>query len=259
MFIFIILSAIVAIGVSGYSIMPQYYFMLSGMVLAPLSVYFLSKGDRFHVLLGVVSILWQYVILRKGWTVSKTSIQAIVLNERLRQESEQHRQTKEKMEYLAHHDPLTGLPNRRYFHEWVEDILLGARQTKSRLGFLVVDLDNFKHINDTLGHHVGDAVLEQVAKRIDGVRGDHFATRMGGDEFCIVAENIGGRRELDLLAEKLLAEVCWQANLQGQEVSVAASVGSALFPDDGDDLRTVIQFADKAMYENKKDRKAGDS
>jgi len=257
MFIFIILSTMVAVGVTGYSVMPQYSLLLNIMTLFPPTIFFFSKGDQVHLVLGVTSIIWQYVVLKKGWAVAKSSIKAIELNERLRQESEEHRQTKEQMEYLAYHDPLTGLANRRYFVEWVTKSLSRAKRAKTGIGFLVIDLNDFKEINDTLGHDVGDAVLEYVGKRIEGsVREGDFVTRMGGDEFCIVAENVGDRKDLDVLAKKLMDGLGGTVTLLGQELTISAGIGLSLFPEDGEDLRMVMKTADEAMYEDKKDRKS---
>ena len=249
MFIFIILSAMVAVSGIGYSVMPGYYVLLNSFTMMPLTVYFLLKWNQNHLVLALTALLWQAVVLAKALKVSASSIKAIELNERLQIESDEHRQTKEQMQHLAYHDTLTGLANRRYFQEAAHKSLSRAERSKGNVGFLVVDLDGFKAINDTYGHSVGDAVLVNVAKKLVlNVRDGDFVARMGGDEFCVVVENIEDKADLNAMAAKLLDAFEPEVTLEGHRLVIRASIGCSLYPDDGNNLEAVLIAADRAMY-----------
>jgi len=255
LFIFIILSAMVAVTSIGYSVMPNYYLLMNTFTMMPLTIYFLLKWDQNHFVLAVTSFIWQAVVLIKALKVSRSSIQAIELNERLQIKSDEHKQTKEQMRHLAYHDTLTGLANRRYFQEASQKSLSRAMRSKSNVGFLAVDLDGFKAINDTYGHSVGDGVLIHVAKLLlDNVRDGDFVARMGGDEFCVVAENLEANSDLNAMAVKLLAALDAPTTIEGHTLEVRASIGGSLYPADGRDLGAVLIAADRAMYKVKKSK-----
>ena len=144
------------------------------------------------------------------------------------------RKAEEQLHYLAHHDPLTGLPNRLLFNERLEHALERARRDRARCSLLFVDIDDFKDINDTLGHASGDALLQTVATRIQGiVRRSDTAARFGGDEFVVIAEEIAHGRYAARLAGKLLNAVSEPIELAGERIAVSASVGIGIYPHDG--------------------------
>ena len=153
---------------------------------------------------------------------------------------------------LAHHDPLTGLPNRTLFHQRLQHALGRAEQSGGMLAVLFIDLDRFKVINDTLGHESGDGLLQEVARRLTGcLRGGDTVSRLGGDEFVVLAEGLADESGGDVVARKLLAALAPPVTLAGRQFSVSASVGLSLAPRDGLDARTLLRNADTAMYRAK--------
>lgn len=149
----------------------------------------------------------------------------------------------------ASHDHLTGLANRRLFYDRLQQAIRHARRYHGKVGLLFLDLDRFKEINDTYGHHVGDAVLTEVARRLcRSVRESDSIARLGGDEFVVLLDNVCGREDClsaALNIERMLAE---DSSFYGLVVDITASIGQALFPDDGDDEDALIRAADAAMY-----------
>jgi diguanylate cyclase (GGDEF)-like protein len=156
----------------------------------------------------------------------------------------------------ARYDDLTGLPNRRLFHDRLRIALARARRTDKRLALLFVDIDHFKEVNDTLGHAAGDRLLHEVAERLTQcARRSDTVARLGGDEFVVLAEELARAEDAQLIAEKIRNTVCAPIAAGERTVHVAASVGIALFPDHGEQADQLLRFADGAMYEDKQ-RKA---
>jgi len=157
-----------------------------------------------------------------------------------------------RLEFLAHHDTLTGLPNRAMFTERAREAVARARRHDKSTAFLFIDLDNFKTVNDTLGHDVGDALLKVIASRLRAsVRGDDFVARIGGDEFCVLLQDIAEPREAAAVAQKLLHELGKSYRIGDQNVTSGASIGIACVPQDGEDLQVLLRLADLAMYRAK--------
>lgn len=155
----------------------------------------------------------------------------------------------EKMTRLALFDQLTGLPNRTMFFERLTLVLTQARRTKSMTAVLFIDLDGFKAINDTLGHDAGDALLKEVGNRLTScLRESDTAARMGGDEFVIILTNLGEARDAAIIAANLIEKLNQPVNLKEQFCTIGASIGIAIFPDNGDDTGTLVKKADEAMY-----------
>lgn len=160
--------------------------------------------------------------------------------------------TEARIDFLAHHDLLTGLPNRALLHDRLDFILGTARRRGSRAALLFVDLDNFKVVNDSLGHDAGDAVLRIIAERIPRVlRSVDVVSRHGGDEFLVVLPELDSEQGAVLVAEKLLAVITEPMEVEGQSISVSSSIGISVFPRDGDSPRELIKSADAAMYRAK--------
>lgn len=157
-----------------------------------------------------------------------------------------------KIERIAYHDALTGLPNRQLFLNQMGMALHHARRNGSMVGVLFLDLDRFKVVNDSLGHAAGDVLLQTVAERIRlTVRGEDSVTRLGGDEFAVLATEVHGAEDAVALAERILAEVKRPIVMEGQEVFVTTSLGISLFPADGADADSLLKNADAAMYRAK--------
>jgi diguanylate cyclase (GGDEF)-like protein len=162
------------------------------------------------------------------------------------------RRAVERSFYLANHDTLTGLANRAQLNDRLTDALNYARRDGHSVAVHVLDLDRFKSINDTLGHHIGDLLLKEVAARIKAhIRATDLAVRLGGDEFVIVQTHLAAPSAAAVLADTLVQELGRTYMLEGQEVHSGTSIGIALFPDDVDDQDQLIKCADLALYEAK--------
>ncbi|MDP1709215.1 MAG: diguanylate cyclase [Gammaproteobacteria bacterium] len=151
--------------------------------------------------------------------------------------------------HLAHHDALTGLPNRLLFDDRLQQMLAQASRQSQMLAVLFIDLDDFKTINDTQGHAVGDQLLRIAAERLMGcVRSADTVARLGGDEFTALLTNIARRRDAELVAQKILEMLARAFVIGKQELFTTASIGIALYPADGVDAETLFHNADSAMY-----------
>jgi diguanylate cyclase (GGDEF)-like protein/PAS domain S-box-containing protein len=154
-----------------------------------------------------------------------------------------------RIQFLAHHDTLTGLPNRVMLMDRLEVMLASARRRSAPIGILFIDLDHFKTVNDSLGHAAGDALLKIVAGRIESsLREVDVVSRLGGDEFLVALPDVEGERGAAQVAEKLLAAVSEPASLEGRTLSVSPSIGISVFPRDGATADALIKNADAAMY-----------
>ena len=155
----------------------------------------------------------------------------------------------ERLEYLAHHDPLTGLPNRLLFNARFELSLQNAKRKHCTLALLFIDLDGFKEVNDSLGHHAGDDLLQQVASRLSGqVRAEDTVSRIGGDEFAIVLFDVGSEEHTRNVANKLLENVGKPYFLESQLITISCSIGISLYPSFYSNTKELMQAADAAMY-----------
>ena len=161
-----------------------------------------------------------------------------------------------QIEHLAYHDKLTGLPNRSLFSTLLHQAILGARRYDRQLAVLFLDLDRFKHINDTLGHEAGDELLKEVAQRLRAsLRDSDSVARLGGDEFVVLLPELMEETYAGTVAHKMLAAIARPFVLLGQEFRVTGSVGVATYPRDGLDEQTLTKNADIAMYKAKEQGK----
>jgi diguanylate cyclase (GGDEF)-like protein len=155
--------------------------------------------------------------------------------------------------HLALHDALTGLPNRRLFQDRLTSALERARRTGTRTALLILDLDRFKQVNDTLGHHTGDLLLQSVAQLFDGrIRRSDTVARTGGDEFAVILEGPTSKAEATHVGNSLLDLLKDPLRLKDRLVKVDASMGVALFPDDAQDMEQLFIKADLRMYDFKR-------
>jgi diguanylate cyclase (GGDEF)-like protein len=169
------------------------------------------------------------------------------------QRLERERQrTREKVEHLAFHDELTGLPNRRLLADRANQTLSRARRYNWHLAILVIDIDDFKEVNDTLGHDAGDSILRQLAERLRrSLRENDTIARVGGDEFVAVIEGLSNEAAAHHTADFLSATLDAPYRIDDQKVEVTASVGCAIFPRQGDTFESLLREADAAMYREK--------
>jgi diguanylate cyclase (GGDEF)-like protein len=162
--------------------------------------------------------------------------------------------TEQTIRELAFLDPLTGLANRRLFEDRLEQAIAKSRRYGMQFGLLTLDLDNFKGINDTFGHEAGDQVLREAAERIRGCckRDLDTISRQGGDEFCVIITDCGGREPLSALADQLLTSFTRPFQVAGSQVGVTTSIGVSIFPDNGAETKELQIASDRAMYAAKK-------
>ncbi len=184
--------------------------------------------------------------------VSRYYARVETLNQSLTAEIEERKRTESQLEFLAHHDALTGLPNRRLFYDRVQHAIDRAQRSNDRVAVLFLDLDQFKTINDSLSHQVGDQLLQAVAERLNKqVRdGDTFG-RIGGDEFVLLMEGMIGMHDLTVVADKLLAAFRQPFQIDDHDLYPTGSLGISLYPDDASDADQLLRNADAAMYQAK--------
>lgn len=155
----------------------------------------------------------------------------------------------EHIRHLAHNDPLTGLPNRLSLMEHLGHMIAAARRDDSQVALLFIDLDHFKRVNDSLGHLVGDTLLQTIARRItESLRGTDVVARFGGDEFIVLLPRTLQRMDVEEVAHKLLGRIEVPVNADGRLISVTPSIGISMFPHDGETADDLIKHADTAMY-----------
>ena len=165
----------------------------------------------------------------------------------------ERKQMLERLEHMAQYDQLTHLPNRQLFLDRLKTALARARRDKSLLSLLFLDLDDFKQVNDTLGHAMGDLLLQRVAQRLlECVRGSDTVARLGGDEFVVLLESGHAREHAAAAADKILAAFGPPFDLEGIRLSIRPSIGVAIYPDHGGEEHHLLGHADKAMYLSKK-------
>jgi len=157
-------------------------------------------------------------------------------------------------DYQAHHDFLTGLPNRILFNDRLEQGIKKAKRHKKFLALFFIDLDHFKEINDSLGHKTGDEVLKVIAQRLkDVMRDEDTITRLGGDEFTIIMENFTQIKDASFLANKILTTLKKIIYIEDNKLQISASIGISISPNDGDTIQSLLKYADSAMYKAKKE------
>ncbi len=157
----------------------------------------------------------------------------------------ERKQLTSELRRMAQYDELTGLPNRRLFHDRVNAALARCRRQHNRLALLFVDIDKFKQANDTHGHAVGDLLLQELAIRLEpGLRQEDTVFRLGGDEFVVLLEDLQRREDAFTGADKLRKMVCQPVYVAGLALKVRASLGIALYPKDGLDLEALLKHSD---------------
>jgi diguanylate cyclase (GGDEF)-like protein len=195
---------------------------------------------------GVLAITLSLLI---GW---RTQRHIARRSAEIRQQVAELEATRASLQEEATHDALTGLANRRLFDDRLQQAMHHARRYGGKVGLLFVDMDRFKEINDRHGHHVGDAVLVEVAKRlVECVRGSDSVARLGGDEFVVLLDGIQGREDCCAAAMKIEQALASDTLPFAERLVICASIGEALFPDDGEDEASLLQAADAAMYRSK--------
>ncbi len=263
--LFIILSTVVTVGSLSFTAMPPHYLCISATTLGPLTGHFVHRyatfGDSNYLLLMGISVGWLGFVLHKSLAVSRTTIEAIRLNQELHDEIAEHQRTRDAMRFMALHDALTGLGNRRYFDQELKRAIANARRGHQRFGLVALDLNEFKPVNDRLGHAAGDQLLQSVALRLkESIREGDFCARLGGDEFALLLFGPIDQARLVQITAQLRQRFDAVHYLDCAQASVhaTASIGWAVYPDDGDAFASLMGVADARMYRDKQSRKTSD-
>ena len=161
-------------------------------------------------------------------------------------------QMRKKLQDMATHDALTGLPNRRLFYDHFEIALANAQRKKGKMALLSIDLDKFKTINDTLGHAVGDLVLIEAARRLaDCSRKVDAVARFGGDEFVLLLWEINSKEEVITVAQRILNVFRQPFVVENCQLHLSTSIGVSIYPEHGEDIQTLLRMSDEALYRTK--------
>ena len=178
--------------------------------------------------------------------------QVHVLEYKVQKRTRELEQAKEHIEHLANHDALTDLPNRRLFNEHISQAIRLANRNKEKLALLMIDLNQFKMINDNYGHMMGDEVLKKIARRFqNGLRESDLVARWGGDEFSILTFDIENESDVERIISRILRAFEQPIKVNGHQLDVQMSIGAALYPADGEDKQTLLHHADAALYKAK--------
>jgi len=217
--------------------------ILEGDIILNRTIHRRKNGSEYHVQSYIYKLSYHG---EEAAVVFDTDISEIVKLE------EEHKRQAELMEHQAYHDTLTRLPNRALFQDRLEQTLFSAKRNKEHFALLFIDLDHFKKINDTLGHHTGDEVLIETAKRFKNVlREEDTLSRLGGDEFTIILKDIQTQQSASVVAEKLINSLKEPLTIKNKTFHIAASIGISIYPKDADNQEDLIKFADAAMYKAK--------
>jgi diguanylate cyclase (GGDEF)-like protein len=184
--------------------------------------------------------------------VAERTVQLAQSNEVLQAEIAERRLADERVLHMAHHDALTALPNRTLLTDRVEQAIAHASRSGNKVALLFLDLDRFKNVNDSLGHGVGDQLLQAVAARLSQcLRGEDTAARLGGDEFIVSLPDMTDAAEPARVAARILAELARPFDVAGHQLPAEVSIGISVYPEDGDSAQTLLRNADTAMYHAK--------
>jgi diguanylate cyclase (GGDEF)-like protein len=200
--------------------------------------------------LAVLSIVGAFACVSFAWI--------FVLRRRVEQQTQAIRLSEERLRHLSQHDVLTGLPNRFLLNDRLTMALKRVGRFDPVLGVFMVDLDRFKEVNDSLGHHAGDLVLCEVAARLlRSVRQSDTVSRIGGDEFMVLLPDLHHAANAESLAEKIVTAIAEPIDVEGTQVQISASVGVSTSPEHGTDAEKLVQCADAAMYVAKENGRNG--
>ena len=207
--------------------------------ITPVALSMIFAGEFNAKMLGVSMLSVEALMIRFVAAQYDRLIEGLFLEQQIRE--------------LADTDPLTSLPNRRAIMASIEAELECGADQRPRFGIALLDLDGFKQVNDSLGHHAGDLMLLGVGGRLaDAAEAQDSVGRLGGDEFIVLFRNVADKAELSARTTSMLAALCRPIDLDGNRLPVAASLGYALYPEDGETVREVMHVADAALYAEKR-------
>jgi len=207
--------------------------------------------------------VWTVTLIRRGRTLQAQVREAEARHREFIEQAEHGGQLRleieaqllekqQHLDQLAHHDQLTGLPNRLFLAHWLPQAMEESTRRKVPLAVLFLDLDRFKHVNDTHGHETGDKLLRTVADRVrEAVRSDDVVVRMGGDEFVVILTNIKSTAQVNETASRITSSLAEPIVIDGRPLVTTVSIGVSLYPRDGNDVGSLLRHSDTAMYQAK--------
>jgi diguanylate cyclase (GGDEF)-like protein/PAS domain S-box-containing protein len=209
------------------------------------STHIRKDGSTYTVQAYIHPIVYDGV---QAYVIFDTDITELIeIEERLKEESK-------KLAHLAHHDTLTNLPNRTLFRDRLSQTILSSQRHNSQFALLFIDLDQFKKINDSLGHHIGDLILIEASKRLrESIRDEDTLARLGGDEFTIILKDIQNVNDVSHIASKIVENMKKEITVEDRTLFISSSIGISLYPQDTTDDHDLIKFADTAMYKAKEE------
>ena len=232
------------------------------MIIIVLFFTYANRTANLHVMVLTVTFIFLITILigiyeRREEIAKKRLLEMnLLLEERVKEETEKLSEKTEAYKKLALYDPLTGLPNRTLFYERLKQAIAKAKRNRTKLAVLFIDLDNFKSINDLLGHQLGDEILSVVAHALqEQLRESDTLSRFGGDEFIVIVEELHSIADAAIIAQNLRNGVSTSFKHKGHEIFTTLSIGISGFPDDSKDIDELIKQADTAMYHAKTEGK----
>lgn len=243
----------IAIAIFQYSIIPIYYIFFNISIFLPLSIHLLYKPNEISTIILLLLFSGGIILVSKGLKVSKNEIDSIEVNLKLQTEIAEHVITRKKLREMALYDHLTNIGNRYLLEERATASIKKADYNNQHIAFLFIDLNGFKQINDQYGHDKGDKVLIEATKRVrKNIRESDFVARLGGDEFVVMLENYSLDKIKGNLIESIQTSLNKNIEIDGSTIELRASIGTAVYPHDGNNLQALLHKADISMYKQKK-------
>jgi len=231
----------------GISLAYKYHSILSKEILTPIS----KLNESTNIIIETKALTARVGVFNDD-EIGELAKNFNVMLDKLYQSHDELNKQKDLMSYKAHHDELTGLPNRALFNDRLEFALIKARRKESVVAVFFLDLDRFKEINDTYGHDAGDAVLKVFAQRLkESIRAEDTLARMGGDEFMIIIEDHVNPNTSRVVAQKIIDAMKNPIELESETIKLSTSIGIALYDKDAQESNELIKNADLAMYDAK--------
>ena len=235
-----------------------------GIRTTPFAIASLAILTSTFIAITALVFFYEMIRTRSAEMITQQAQQLQERNTRLNEEVQQRaaieaalRESDKRLRHLAHHDPLTGLPNRLLFFDRLNQTLAAAKRQRRLAAVLFLDLDKFKPINDKLGHEIGDQLLHDTAERLQRcVRSEDTAARYGGDEFTLILSELSSEEDAIGVAQKLIDSIEEPFRIGGYSCQVSASIGIAIYPQHGKEPDSLVAWADAAMYLAKKDDKS---
>ncbi len=246
----------IAIAIFQYSVIPSYYILFNISIFLPLTIFLLSKPNEISAITILLLLSGIILFTNKGLKVSLSEINSIKVNLKLQTEIAEHVITRQKLSEMALYDNLTKVANQNMFEDSAKSSIRKACDNGYQMALLVIDLNGFKQINDKFGHDIGDKVLIEVADSIrKNIRSSDLVARLGGDEFVVILEHYNlGEIKVNLI-ESIQRSLNKDIDIEGNIVELRASIGTSIYPHDGDNLKTLLQNADVRMYDQKSNLK----